>query len=235
MFITKKHLSRQNAAEGRRREPGVAAARRHGARRHGACPDRCRTQVPRGLLLYSPRRDHAQHRAWPGDGQVDAQRCRRRFQTQPDSLSAGASQEVRHFVRQPREQGQRRFGSHTQSCNVAQRHASGPDRVAHPHMTRNSRSGDREGDQPGHTASVARSRRRDDRSKRRGWRRLLYHVVLPRCGIASADGIQSAKSFPAAVRRRRQSGRARVHRSPNPQRSGSHLGPHEETSGPTRE
>ncbi len=52
----------KNAAEGRRSQPGVAAAGRHGARRHGACANRCGTEDARGLLLYSPRRDHAQHR-----------------------------------------------------------------------------------------------------------------------------------------------------------------------------
>ena len=134
MFITKKHLSRQNGTERRRSKPGVAAAGRHGARRDGACSNRRGTQAPHGLFLHSPRRDHAQHRARAGDGQVDTQRCRRRFQTQPDSLPAGALQEVCDFFRQPGEHGQRGFGSHAQSCDVAQRHASEPGLVPDPRM-----------------------------------------------------------------------------------------------------
>ena len=58
----------KNAAEGRRSQPGVAAAGCHGARRHGACANCCGTEDAHGLFLYSPRRDHAQHRARPGHG-----------------------------------------------------------------------------------------------------------------------------------------------------------------------
>ena len=194
MFITKKHISRRTVLKAAGVTSGAAVSGCHGARRHGSGPNRRRAQAADGLLLSSPRRDHVQHVAWSGHGQVDAQRFRRRFQAQPDSRLARAVQEVRFVFRQSGERRHRGLGAYVHSRDVAQRHASGHRRSARAHG-HDSRSGDRESHQPGHAAALAGTRLGNHRSGGGGRRRLLYHSVFPRRGFAPADGIQSAESL----------------------------------------
>ena len=68
MFITKKHISRRTLLKG----AGVSLAlplldamvpAATALAQTAAAP-----KIAHGLLLYSPRRDHAQHRARPGHG-----------------------------------------------------------------------------------------------------------------------------------------------------------------------
>ena len=82
--------------------------------------------IPHGAIMHNT--SHG-----PAMDQMDAQRRRRRFQTQPDSLPAGAVQEVRDVFRNLENAGQRGLGSHAQSGDVAQRHASDTGR-ARAHM-----------------------------------------------------------------------------------------------------
>ena len=85
MFITKKHLPRRTVLKG----AGVNLALPFLSAMVPAATALAQTAAaPKDadrLLLPPPRRDHVQHVARPGDGQVDAQRFRRRFQAQPDS------------------------------------------------------------------------------------------------------------------------------------------------------
>ena len=233
MFITKKHISRRTVLKAAGVSAGVAVSGCHGARRHGSGPNRRGAQAADGLLLHSSRRDHGQHVAWSGHGQVDAQRLRRRFQAQPDSRLARAVQEVRFVFRQSGERRHGGLGSYVHSRHVAQRHPSGHRRSprAHGH---DARSGDRESHQPGHAAALARSRLGNHRSVGGGRRRLLYHSVFPRRGIAAADGIQSAEGLSAVVRRRRHAAGARIDQPPDQQHSRSDPGRHQEAPGRPR-
>ena len=88
MFITKKHLSRRTVlkAAGVRLalpflEAMVPAAT-------ALAQTAAKPKLRAGVLLSAARRDHVQHVARTGHGQVDVQRLRRRFQAEPDSLLA---------------------------------------------------------------------------------------------------------------------------------------------------
>ena len=202
MFITKKHIARRTVLKA----AGVKLALPFLEAMVPAATALAQTAaVPKmraALLLPSPRRHHVQHVARPCDGQVDAQRFRRRFQAQPDPGIARAVQEIRDVVRQPGERRHRGLGAYVQSRDVAQRHASGHRRSqgAHGH---DARSGDREVHQPGHPAALSRSGLGNHRSSGGGRRRLLYNSVFPGRRIAAAHGIQSAESLFATLRRRR--------------------------------
>ena len=86
---------------------------------------------------------------------------------------------------------------HSATWLSATRPDTGRSPRAHGH---DSRSGDREDHQPGHASALAGSRLGNHRSDRGGRRRLLYHAVFPRRGIAAADGTQSAEGLSAVVR-----------------------------------
>ena len=90
MFITKKHIARRTVLKA----AGVKLALPFLDAMVPAATALAQTaalpKMRAALLLHSPRRDHVQHVARPGHGQVDAQRLRRRFQAQPDSLFARA-------------------------------------------------------------------------------------------------------------------------------------------------
>ena len=72
MFLTKKHIPPPSSAEGCRSDVGAAVSRCDGACRHGSGPNGRHAQTADGLFLSSSRRDHVEHRAWPGNGSVDA-------------------------------------------------------------------------------------------------------------------------------------------------------------------
>ena len=111
----------QDVAQGRGRLRRTAVARCDDPGRHRARQDRRRTEAAGGLLLYSPRRGHVEHEAWEGHGSLDPERCRRGFQTQPNSRAAREAQASRDFVLQSREQGQRRLRAQIQPGDLAQR------------------------------------------------------------------------------------------------------------------
>ena len=68
MFITKKHISRRTVLKGAGVSLALPFLDAMVPAGHGACANRRGAEDAHGLLLYSPRRDHAQHRARPGHG-----------------------------------------------------------------------------------------------------------------------------------------------------------------------
>src|SRR5688572_27033264 len=142
---------------------GVAVPGRNGSCRHSSGANSCVAKAPNGLLLPGSWRGHAQHVAWPGHGQMDTQRLGRQFQTQPDSYLARTVQEVRVVLRESRERVHGRLGSQLYGFDVAQLYASGHRPCSGAHGC-DSRSGDFEDHQPGHTAPVAGSVVGNDRS-----------------------------------------------------------------------
>src|SRR5215470_11395649 len=76
----------ESDTEGRWSDFGVAVFGCNGACLHSSCSNSRGPQAANRLLLHAPRRNHVQHFPWSRHGQMDAQRVRRQFQTQPDSL-----------------------------------------------------------------------------------------------------------------------------------------------------
>ena len=120
MFIFEETSFSQNGAEGRRCYSGTAVPGCHGSGRYRPGSNRRGREASRRLLLYSSRRHHVQHRARPRHGPVDTERFRRRLQTERDHVAAGAFQEVRFDHRESGERRERRFGTHAESCHLAE-------------------------------------------------------------------------------------------------------------------
>ncbi len=198
-------LAAENVPEGRRGEPGVAAARLDDSRSDAAGTNGCSASRPSRIRLHPARRHH---------GPVDA--CDRgcRIRVHADSQAARAvprSPERRQRTWPSRRRYDR--GPLTQPDDVAQRSATEGNPGCRRLRRRDRRPDRCTADRSGHRAPVdgAGHRRsfRPDRVVRSRLRLHLHeHVVVAYADDADADGDQSAESVRADVRPGRQRNRA---------------------------
>ena len=128
IFLTKKHLSRRTFLRGGGVALGLPFLDAMVPAATALAQTAAAAEDARRVLLPAARRDHEQHGLRQGSRRLDLQRQGRGLQARQDHVAARALQEVRHHLREHREQHRHGLGAHAQSGHLAVVRASGHSR-----------------------------------------------------------------------------------------------------------